>query len=190
MRPWKKYQLTRGARVSVVAVATLILTACAGETRISNPVTSAPASAVTTAIATSTTAGPLTGDELVWLEGMSALHKTMDKIVQDAPTALTSAVMHTLAQQLASCTAALDRLGSPSDRLRPVYDLGEQGCAQYEKAAQCFATAASLGVVIGGSADDKKQAAAIHCGFATPGDGSKLFADAEGKGFEIKDAAH
>jgi hypothetical protein len=180
----------RDTRLAVVAILALILTACGGQTTTSNPSTSTPASAATTAGATSTASGPMTGDELVWLEGISTQHKTMDKVLQDAPSALTSAAMRSLAQQFAGCTAALDRLGSPTDRLRPVYELAKLGCAQYEKAATCFATAASLGVVVGGSADDKKQREAIDCGFAAPGDGSKFFADAEGKGFEIKDAAH
>lgn len=95
-----------------------------------------------------------------------------------------------LATQLAGCASALERLGSPTDRLQPVRQLAEQACAQYDKAAKCFTTAANLGIVVGGSADDQKQTEAIHCGFTVPGEGSKLFAEAEGKAFEIKDAAH
>jgi len=83
---------------------------------------------------------------------------------------------------------ALDRLSLPTDRLRPVYEVAKQGCAQYEKAGTCFATAARLGVVVAGSADEQKQRQAEDCGFAAPGDGSKLFADAEIKGFELSEA--
>jgi hypothetical protein len=134
--------------------------------------------------------GPMSGPELVWLEGISALHKTMDGVLQDSPSMLTSGVMRSMAKQLGGCTPALNRLGPPTARLRPVQDLARQGCARYEEAGKCFATAASLGTVVQGSGDEKKQTVAINCGFDKPGDGSKLFADAEGKGFEVKANAH
>jgi hypothetical protein len=114
----------------------------------------------------------------------------MDKILSDAPTEITTDSMGPLGDQFAGCTAALDRLSLPTDRLRPVYELAKKGCAQYEKAGTCFTTAARLGVVIAGSADERKQRQAEDCAFAAPGDGSKLFADAETKGFELSDAAH
>jgi hypothetical protein len=131
----------------------------------------------------------MTGDELVWLEGISALHKAMDNVLNNAPQPITSNSMRPLAQQLAACTGTLDRLGSPTERLRPVYELAKQGCTQYEKAAGCFTTAADLGIVGAGSADEQKQKQATDCAFAAPGEGSKLFADAEIKGFDIKGAA-
>jgi hypothetical protein len=130
----------------------------------------------------------MTGDELVWLDGIRTLHQTMDKILTAAPTPITTDSMGSLGDQFAGCTTALDRLSLPTDRLRPVYEVAKQGCAQYEKAGTCFATAARLGVVVAGSADEQKQRQAEDCGFAAPGDGSKLFADAEIKGFELSEA--
>lgn len=177
----------RNGRLSVVAILVLIATACGGQTK--SP-SNGPATAATTAAATSAASGPMTENELVWLEGVAALHKTMDKIVQDSPSALTSVVMRSLADKFAGCTPSLDQLGQPTDRLRPVYDLAKQGCTEYEKAGECFATAASLGVVVKGSAEDKTQTAAINCGFASPGDGSRFFAEAEIKGFEVKNATN
>ena len=127
---------------------------------------------------------------MVWLEGISVLHKTMDGILQDSPSMLTPKALSSMAKQLSGCTPALNRLGPSTARLRPVRDLARQGCARYEEAGKCFATAASLGTVIQGSGDEKKQTDAMNCGFDRPGDGSKLFADAEVKGFEVKANAH
>jgi hypothetical protein len=175
-------------RFATAVALVLLAAACSGQETTTNG--STPGPTVTATTASTTSAGPMTGAELVWLEGVGALHKTMDDVLQDSPSTLTSKAMHSLADQFAACTVALDKLGSPTDRLRPVHELARQGCTQYEKAGKCFATAASLGVVVKGSAEDKKQTDAIGCGFSAPGDGSKLFADAEGKGFELKDAAH
>jgi len=180
------------SRLIIAAILLLALTACSGQ-----PTTDNGGSGQTTAATAPSAsaggepaAGPMTGAELVWLEGISALHKTMDSILQDSPSALTAEVMRSLAKQLAGCTPALDKLGPPTDRLRPVHDIAGQGCAQYEKGGKCFATAASLGIVVGGSAEEKKQTDAMSCGFSTPGEGSKFFAEAEGKGFDIKEDAH
>jgi hypothetical protein len=177
--------------ISTIVLA-LAMTACATRQPTAPAASTAPA--VSTAPSTGQPAagpvtGPMTGPELVWLEGIGALHKKMDDVVRDSPSALTSKSMRSLAGQLAGCTPALERLGPPTDRLRPVLDLARKGCAQYAKAGKCFDTAAGLGTVIQGSDDEKKQTASIDCGFAAPGDGSKFFAEAEVKGLEIKDEA-
>ena len=77
----------------------------------------------------------------------------------------------------------------PTARLQPVSKLAKRGCAQYDKAANCFATAASIGAPIAGTAEERRFNQAIDCGFQTPEKGSLLLAQAEGKGFEIKDQA-
>ena len=125
----------------------------------------------------------------MWLESIASLHKAMDKILVDAPSMLTSDAMHSLGTQLAQCGTMVERLGAATDRLQPVKELAQEGCAQYNKAAECFNTAASLGIVVSGSPEDAKQSEAIACGFSAPGEGSRLFAEAEGKGFEIQQAA-
>jgi hypothetical protein len=175
----------------VMAILVMILAGCTGQPKTSTPSPSpaAPTSAAPTTKPAVVATGPLTGDELVWLDGIAALHKTMDNVLNSAPQPITTDSMRPLAQQLASCTAALDRLGPPTQRMQPVYDLAKQGCAQYEKAAGCFTTAADLGTVVAGSADAQKQKQAEDCAFAAPGEGSKLLADAEAKGFEIHQAA-
>jgi hypothetical protein len=49
----------------------------------------------------------------------------------------------------------------------------------------CFATAASIGIPFGGSAEDRKQQEAIQCGFDASGKGGIHLLDAEHKGAEI-----
>jgi hypothetical protein len=127
----------------------------------------------------------MTSEELEWLEGVGALHTTMDAVLNNAPQPITTDAMRGLAEQLADCTAALDRLGAPTSRLSPVRNLAQQGCDEYERAADCFTTAADLGVVVAGSPEQRQQNEAIECGFAAPGEGSRLFAEAEIAGFDI-----
>lgn len=43
-----------------------------------------------------------------------------------------------------------------------VRDLARPGCARYEEGGKCFATAVSLGTVVQGSGDEKKQNAAVE----------------------------
>jgi hypothetical protein len=176
---------TRSSLV-IAAVLVLALTACSGQETTTDNGGSGRSTAANAPSTHEPSAGPMTGVELVWLEGVGALHKTMDNILQDAPSALTTAAMSSLANQLAGCTPALDKLGPPTDRLRPVHDLARKGCARYEEGGKCFATAAGLGIVVKGSDKDRQQTDAISCGFSTPGDGSRLLAEAEGRGFEIK----
>jgi hypothetical protein len=131
----------------------------------------------------------MTGAELVWLEAISALHKKADKILHDSPSHLTPGALRTLAERLRGCTRELVRLGFPSRRLQPVYDLAKRGCAKYGEAAKCFDTAASVGIPVDGTAAERRFDEAIDCGFAAPGRGSGLLAEAEMKGIEIKEAA-
>ncbi|GIF66903.1 hypothetical protein Ais01nite_49380 [Asanoa ishikariensis] len=170
--------------LAVAAVVVLAVTAC------DNPEATTGGAAPTTPPATTAgapaAAGPMTGAELVWLEGVAALHRSMDDVLSKSPTALSPAAMRTLAKQLGGCTSALDKLGPPTDRLRPVHELAGQGCAEYKKGGDCFTTAAGLGVVVAGSKEEKQQTDAITCGFSAPGEGSRLLAEAEGKGMEVK----
>jgi hypothetical protein len=57
----------------------------------------------------------------------------------------------------------LARLGRPSDRLQPVYKLAQKGCAQYDKAAECIATAAEIGAPVSGTSEERKFTDAIDC---------------------------
>jgi hypothetical protein len=72
-------------------------------------------------------------------------------------------------QQARRLQRALDRLGAITDRLLPVHELVVQACAEYQKAAECFA-------------------AAKNCGFEELTRGSGLLLEAEIRGANIKDA--
>jgi hypothetical protein len=176
---------------SLVAGGVLLVAGCSGPP--STPEPTSPASpsvpATTGTVSTANPVGPMTADELLWLEGISALHTKIDKVLQDSASNLTPQVMRAIADQLRGCTRELTRLGSPSPRLQPAYELAKQGCAKYDEGAACFETAAGIGAPVAGSADDRKFTESIQCGFAIPGDGSGLLANAEIKGQEIKEAS-
>jgi hypothetical protein len=181
----------RGTRLAVAVAVVLLVVGCGGESGMStaastpSPSTAAP----TTVAATTSTVGPMTGEELVWLEGIGKLHTRADKVLTDAPSNMTPSALGTLATKMRGCGRELARLGAPSERLAPVYKLAKSGCAQYDKAAKCFATAASIGIPIAGTVQERRLNQAIDCGFAAPGKGSALLAEAEAKGFEIKQTA-
>ena len=171
-------------RIAIPAILAITLGGCS-----SSPSTPSPNPTTSAVAPVSTSSGALTGDELAWLQGVASLHKSMDMIVQNAPSMLTSDSMHELSTQLAKCGAMLEQLGASADRLQPVRALATEGCAEYKRAAECFKTAADLGIVVAGSPEDTNQQQAIECGFSAPGEGSRLFAMAEAKGFEIQQAA-
>jgi hypothetical protein len=182
----------RAARSAVAAAVALLVVGCGGQTDTSTAATtpsSTTLATTTTAAATTTTAGSLTGEELVWLEGIRKLHTKSDKILSDAPSNMTPSALGTLATKMRGCSRELARLGAPTERLQRVHTLAQRGCAQYDKAATCFATAASIGIPIAGTSQERRFNQALDCGFAAPGKGSLLLAQAEAKGFEIKETA-
>jgi hypothetical protein len=131
----------------------------------------------------------MTGEELLWLEAISTLHKKIDKVLTDSPSTMTPDTLRSLAEQLRGCTRELVRLGPPKPRLQPVSDLAKQGCAKYDQAAEYFDTAASIGIPVAGTDAERRFKEALDRGFAAPGEGSRLLAEAEAKGFEIREAA-
>jgi hypothetical protein len=182
----------RSRLVAAAAVALLVVGCGGGDPATSTAASTSTASSLattTTAAATTTTAGSLTGEELVWLEGIRKLHTKSDKILTDAPSNMTPSALGTLATKMRGCSRELARLGAPTARLQPVYKLAKNGCAQYDKAAKCFATAASIGIPFAGTSQERRLNQAIDCGFAAPGKGSLLLAEAEAKGFDIKQTA-
>jgi hypothetical protein len=138
---------------------------------------------------TTTGPGPMTPAELSWLTAFEKLSKQMEDVYTKIPTNLTPKAMASTANKLRECSRQLARMGSPSARLQPVYALVKKACQAYDTGAQCFATAASLGITVAGSAADRRQSKAIDCGFAASGKGSLPMADAENKAEEIKMAA-
>jgi hypothetical protein len=183
----------RTACLTVAVLCALVVSGCGGQsgtsTAASTPSTTALAVTTTAAAATTTTAGPMTGKELLWLEAISKLHTKIDKVLVNSPSNLTSATMAAIAHDLRGCSRELARLGPPTDRLQPVYKLAKSGCAQYDKAAKCMATAASIGAPLAGTAEERTFNQALDCAFKTPEKGSLLLANAEEKGFKIKQQA-
>jgi hypothetical protein len=134
----------------------------------------------------------MTAEELAWLTAITSLHKKIDKATQQSAT-LTRAKMTSYANTLRACSRELRRIGSPSDRLQPVYTIVKKACRTFDNGAKCWATAASVsmadGGVIVGTPEERTQRRAIDCGGAAAGNGSNLLTDAESKGAEIKLAA-
>ncbi len=136
-----------------------------------------------------TTSGPMTGQELLWLQAVEQLLPKMDKVFDTAPTNLTSSALASLAYQLRGCSRELSRIGSPTARLQPVSVLVHQACQEYDKGAQCFEDAARMGIP-SSSADEQAFERKVDCGFAASEKGGEPLTQALNKADEIKAAAH
>jgi hypothetical protein len=130
--------------------------------------------------------------ELAWLDAITNLHAKIDEPFLAPDINLTQAAMVSLGSALGECSPELARIGSPTERLQPVYALVAEACAQYDEGAKCFDTAASVsdqsGAVIAGTPEEQTQTSALDCGFAAQGDGGNLLTEAEAKGNEILNA--
>jgi hypothetical protein len=172
------------ARLAATAVLVVLVSGCAGKTATSTAA-SQPSTTSTTVAPTTTTVPPLTAKELAWLKAIPKVSDRIDKTMATT-TDLTISGMLKLASALRSCSRQLARGGAPSDRLQPVYALVTKACAEYDKGAACFTTAARIGYTFAGSAEDRRQTKAIDCGFAAGAKATVILADAENKGEEIK----
>jgi hypothetical protein len=182
----------RHAGFAVVVVCAVLVVGCGGgqsgtSTATSTPTTSTPEP-------TTTTIPPLTAEEVAWLDGLTKLKETLqkkrDKIGAAATTGLTRPLMVLLAKTLGGCSRELARLGTPSDRLQPVYALAKKACQQLGKAARCQATMARLslpdGGVVAGSPQERPWNRAGDCVNAAEQNGVKLLEEADAKGTEIQ----
>ena len=155
-------------------------TAASGTPTATTPTATTPATAIT---------GPMTGQELLWLQAVEQLLPKMNNVFTNAPTNLTSSALASLAHQVRGCSRELARIGSPpSTRLQPVYQLVQQACQAYDKGAQCFEDAARIGIPSSPAAERKFEQK-VDCGFAASGTGSEPLARAQIKASEIKAAA-
>ena len=157
--------------------------ASSSATASTSPASTPPASPVTVPPAGS---GPMTGEELVWLESIGALHRKIDRALTELPCCASKKDLRALEIRLRGCTRELGSQGVPSERLQPVFALVKKACAQYDKGAKCFAAAAAIGIPLGGSPEERKLNDAINCGFSAPGKGTVLLADAESTGDGVK----
>jgi hypothetical protein len=180
--------------LTIAVVCALLASGCGGQ-KANSTATTAPSTS--TPGPTTTTIPPLTAEETAWLDGLSKLKTTLqekkDKIGAAATTGLTRPLMALLAKTLASCSPALAQLGSPSDRLQPVYALAKKACQQLGRAAQCHATVARLsdasGGVVVGSPQERQWKQASDCADAAEQKGTALLEDAQAKGVEIQMSA-
>jgi hypothetical protein len=132
--------------------------------------------------------GPMTGQELLWLQAVVQLLPKMNRVFTDSPTDMTPAALRSLANEARGCRRELADIGSPSARLRPVEALVRQACQEYDKGAQCFEEAARIGTP-DSSSEVRKLEQQINCGFAAAGAGGAPLAEAQVKAEEIKAAA-
>lgn len=177
--------------VPLVAVA-LLSGGCTGGTAESTDQASPAASTTPTSDLTPTSTGaehgPLTGEELLWLQAVEQLLPKMNKVFADSPTDMTPAALRSLANEVRGCSRELARLGSATARLQPVEALARQACQEYDKGAKCFEDAARLGTP-SSSSEVRKLQQQIECGFAASGTGGMPLANAKVKSEEIKAAA-
>jgi hypothetical protein len=166
----------------------LLVSGCAGQTDKST--TAAQSTTSTTVAPTTTTVPPMTAEELAWLKAVTNLQKKIHKAFSATSVYLTRAKMTSYVTTLRSCSRELARIGSPSDRLQPVYVIVKKACRTFDKGAKCYATAISVsdagGGVSGGTTNSRTFERSIGCAGEAQGDGINLLTDAEAKGEEIK----
>jgi hypothetical protein len=132
----------------------------------------------------------MTAAELAWVKAVTNLHKKIDKPFMVGSINMTRAKMSELGHALRACSRGLRKIGSPGDRLQPVYVLVQKACRTYDKGARCFARAASVsdaaGGTVAGTPQARTQRRSMSCGFAAQGNGSNLLGEAEVKAAAIK----
>jgi hypothetical protein len=149
--------------------------------------TVAPTTVVPTTVAPTTTAPPpLTAKERAWLKAVPRVSRKIEKTVGVESFLVTTERLHSFANTLRSCRRELLGAGAPSDRLRPAYALVKKACAQQDKGARCFDTAATFHPLGEGTPAARAQDRAIDCGFDKATKGLSLLADAEEEGSEIE----
>lgn len=181
--------------IALAAASVLSVAACGGgggSAAPSHTAQPAPGTPTATAPAATTPAasvsGPMTGQELLWLQAVEQLLPKMNKVFDTAPTNLTSSALASLAHQVRGCSRELARIGSPGARLQPVYELVQRACREYDKGAKCFEDAAGMGIP-SSSAAERKFEQKVNCGFAASGPGGMPLAQAQIKAAEIKATA-
>jgi hypothetical protein len=126
-----------------------------------------------------------TSAEERWLDEIAAVRTEIDDAFLSSDPELTASVMIELETALRICSRELVATGPPTARLQPAYILVEQACQAYDKGAECFATAAEIGIPEADTAEDRIFTDALDCGFDAQGSGGEFLVDAEIKGFEI-----
>ena len=179
---------TRRSAARLVAMVLLValVGGCAGQRDES---TAAGQSTTSTTVApTTTTIAPMTTEELAWLKAVTRQRKKINKVFSaTGEVYLTRAKMTEYMNALRSSNRELARIGSPSDRLEPVYVLVKKARRSYDMGASCWAKAISVSDVGGGVTEANLRTfdRSIDCGHEAQGNGSNLLVDVEEKGKAI-----
>jgi len=166
----------RGSSITAVVVLALLASGCAGHKAPSAAANRHPTSSP------SPTATPITAAEREWVTGIAHLQKKIDKPFTAQAMTMTRAKMTQLERAAGGCSPKLRRMGVPSSRLQSAYATAKKACRTYEKAARCFARAASVSGIDGGTfagtPQERIQRRSLACGFAAQGNASNRFSDA------------
>ena len=178
----------RADRLAVSIVLALLVGGCGGQSNKSTTAsgTSTTTSPPTTVAPTTTAPPPLTAKERAWLKAIPRVSGKIEKTVGATNITVTPETMHSYANTLRSCRQELLGAGSPSARLQPVYALVKGACAQLEKGARCFDSAATFNPMGPGTPAARAQDRAIECGLDQGVKGLSLLADAEEEGSKIQ----
>jgi hypothetical protein len=136
--------------------------------------------------ATTTPTGPLTAKERRWHQAFVRLADKLDQTWIDASTAESGPALRSYADRLRGCRRELARIRPPSERFQPAYEMAKGACARYDKAARCFAAAASI--TPAGPAERLRQERAVGCGIDAAIEGSIRFDEATAEAESIEDA--
>lgn len=166
--------IRRGSSITVVVVVLgLLAGGCAGHQVPSAAVNRHPTASP------SPTATPMTAAEREWIAGIAHLQKKIDKPFTARAMTMTRAKMTQLERAAGGCSPKLRRMGVPSSRLESVYAMARNACRTYEKAARCFARAAKVSGIDGGTfagtPQERIQRRSLACGFAAQGNASNRF---------------
>jgi hypothetical protein len=133
-------------RLAVCIVLALPVGGCSGQSTTSTAAsgTSATTSAPTSLAPTTTALPPLTAKGRAWLKAVPRVSSKTEKDLGASSITVTPATMHSFANLLRSCREELLAAGSPSNRLQPVYALVKRACAEHDKGARCFDSAATF----------------------------------------------
>jgi hypothetical protein len=172
-------------RLVVIVLLVVLADGCAGEDGTSTGAAQATTTSTTVA-PTTTTVPPMTAKERAWLKTIPRVSGKIEKAVGAKSITVTPDTMHSYANTLRSCRRELLRAGAPSDRLQPVYVLVKKGCAQLDKGARCFDSAATFNPIGPGTPEDRAQSRAIECGFEAAAKGLVPLAQADEDGSRIQ----
>jgi hypothetical protein len=180
----------RAAHLTVTVALVLLVGGCGNRTPESTTASepSATTLASTTLAPTTTRPKPLTAGERAWLDAIPKVRAKIDNALTEPNVTLTPSKLGSLANTLRSCRRQLLGAGSLSDRLRPIYDLVKEACQEYDKGAQCFATAARMSATFLSAAEQRKMHQAFDCGFAAQGKGLFPLSQAEQQASQLKAA--